>query len=165
MLNTTFEKEDDEEVEEALLIPPPPPAFQNEPEEEEVVDAPANASNTFLNVPEEIEEKFHTPVEDNKRDSVLDLTDLQEGRVDKLLETISALFDEVRALAIILDKEKFAFIMHSIFLARLPSNQDRKLDLSVGSSFPVCQISCALLGYQGPSSRKTRKHNGSSRHL
>ena len=94
MLNTTFEKEDDEEVEEILLTPPPPPAFQDE--SEEVVDAPTTKTETFnLHVPEEdIEDKFHTPVE-NKRDSVLDLTDLQEGRVDKLLETIAALFQEV----------------------------------------------------------------------
>lgn len=84
MLNTALEKENDEEVEEALLIPPPPPAFQNEPEEEGA-DASANASNTLLKVPEE---KCHTTVENNKRDSVLDVTDLQEGRVDKLLETI-----------------------------------------------------------------------------
>ena len=94
MLNTTFEKEDDEEVEEILLTPPPPPAFQDE--SEEVVDAPTTNTETFnLHVPDEdIEDKFHTPVE-NKRDSVLDLTDLQEGRVDKLLETIAALFQEV----------------------------------------------------------------------
>jgi hypothetical protein len=113
-MNTTFEKEDEEE---RVLTPPPQPVFENDAEED-IVHSPRNSS--VLNVTFEKEDneenqdlpsaspileanfaiddetdKFHTPTEVNKRDSVLDLTDLQEGRVDKLMETISALFEEV----------------------------------------------------------------------
>lgn len=113
-MNTTFEKEDDEE-EERVLTPPPQPVFENDAEEgqsprnssvlnvtfekednEENQDLPSASpileSNSAI---EEETDKFHTPTEINKRDSILDLTDLQEGRVDKLMETISALFQEV----------------------------------------------------------------------
>lgn len=86
-MNTTFEKEDIED--EKLLTPPPPPAFQDEVEEE--IDAGVRD--------EEAEDKFHNPAE-SKQGSTLDLTDLQEGRVDKLLETIAALFQEVLSLSI-----------------------------------------------------------------
>jgi hypothetical protein len=114
-MNTTFEKEDEEE--QRVLTPPPQPDFEKELGEE-MSHSPRNSS--VLNVTfekednqenqdlpaaspalkensaiEEETDKFHTPTEINKRDSVLDLTDLQEGRVDSLMETISALFNEV----------------------------------------------------------------------
>jgi hypothetical protein len=114
-MNTTFEKEDDDE--QRVLTPLPQPDFENE-SDEAAAHSPRNSS--ILNVTFEKEDdqenqdlpaaspilkensaideetdNFHTPTEINKRDSVLDLTDLQEGRVDSLMETISALFNEV----------------------------------------------------------------------
>ncbi len=115
-MNTTFEKEDEDE--QRVLTPPPQPDFENETEE--AAHSPRNSSvlnvtfekeddqeNPQKDLPaaspnlkensaiEEETDHFHTPTEINKRDSVLDLTDLQEGRVDSLMETISALFNEV----------------------------------------------------------------------
>ncbi|XP_057375652.1 uncharacterized protein LOC130696584 [Daphnia carinata] len=116
VMNTTFEKENEEE---RMLTPPPPPDFDNNVVEDEE-QSPPNSS--VLNVTFEKEDdnhedhdlpsvqqaiegdvailqieeadKFHTPPTENKRDSTLDLTDLKEGRVEALMETISALFQE-----------------------------------------------------------------------
>lgn len=116
VINTTFEKETEEE---RMLTPPPPPDFDNNAlEDEEHVPPNSSVLNVTFekeddnqeehdlpSVPQAIEadsaihqleeaDKFHTPTVDNKRNSTLDLTDLKEGRVEALMETISALFQE-----------------------------------------------------------------------
>lgn len=124
-MNTTFEKEDEEE---RILTPPPPPDFDNNVvEDAEQVQSHSSILNVTFEKEDDNQEdqdlpsapmaieadpdvhqleendKFHTPTENNKRASSLDLTDLQEGRVEVLLETISALFQEVCFTFYILD--------------------------------------------------------------
>ena len=92
ILNTTFEKEDEIEEEE-LIAPPPPPAFKLDPEE--LVDPPIIAESVSAEtiLEEESVDKFHTPIEIKEDPSLA--SELQEDRVEKLLETIAELFQVV----------------------------------------------------------------------
>lgn len=87
VLNTTFEKEEasEEAIEEVVVSPPR--LFQNE-QQADKQEQPSEIQEGGA------EERFLTP-RDESRDLAFGLADLQEGRVDKLLETIAGLFNEV----------------------------------------------------------------------
>lgn len=146
MINTTFEKETDEE---RMLTPPPPPDFDNNAVEDEE-QVPPNSSvlnvtfekeddnqeeHDLPSVPQAIEadsaihqleeaDKFHTPTVDNKRNSTLDLTDLKEGRVEALMETISALFQEVSFTVYIVKRD----LLSNNFLQLQPVYPEVKIE-------------------------------------
>ena len=92
-LNRTFEKED-----EAPLVTSTPPPIQRELLEEQAAKQESNEPQALPTTQEEEKveptPRFLTPREESC-DLEFGLTDLQEGRVEKLLETIAALLNEV----------------------------------------------------------------------